>query len=268
MIDAEKDIIATTQPVAGIDLGAAAEFLRWPLGDDVNDAGLGRAVLGVESAADDLQLLDHGVFDDDVVAAALVVGIGHRHAVDEIGDLAAAAAAEMEFPIGADDAGLELDHFIDGGYRHHLHSPVGDHRSAVGAIHLDGGALGLDGHLLALDHLLLQSEILLGGAIDADSDVGEALGAVTDEARGEGVTAGGNIDDLVKAICVGHRPSRRPLQDNIDPEQRLARLAVCHLAADFAGRAGLERTPCGQEHEKQENAAEGIPPAACFGKPK
>jgi len=153
----------------------------------------------------------------------------------------------MELTVGADDAGLELDHLTDRGDRHHLHSPVGDHRGAVSAIHFDGGALGLDGHLLAFDHLLSQGDVLLRGAVDADGDIGEALGAVADKARGEDITAGGNIDDLVKTIGVGHCTPRRPLQDDIDAQERLARLAVGHLAADLAGGSGLERVPEGEE---------------------
>ena len=90
---AADELVGPADVVAEEAGEAALELVGAVFRDDVDDAGEGLPVLGVEGAGDDLRLLHHVVLDRDAEAA--VVDVGDGEAVHPVADLADAPAAEV-----------------------------------------------------------------------------------------------------------------------------------------------------------------------------
>ena len=232
---------------------APLEVVRALARDDVDDAGEGLPVLRVERARDHLELLDGVVLDRDGEGA--VVDVGDGEAVDPVADLAGAPAAEV--PV--DDARLQLDDLgevLDGDGADLLARDVGRRGRDVA---LDEGARGLDDDLLPLDHLLAQRRVHGRGLVDPHADVLDAPGLEPDVGEHDGVGVGADADDGVAAVEVGGGALARPLDEDVDAGEALARGGVGDATGDLAG-LGVGR-PAEQHGEGERGGHPGGPAA-------
>jgi len=158
------------------------------LGDDVDDAGLHIAILGGETAAFNVDLLDRA--ESDTVDRLIVARIAHGDAIEHKEGLFAVAAADTQPPL---HASLKSNHALHAADGQLLHLFTG-HRNHTGRhIGLDDGALGDDRDFAALDLLLTHPEIGVRGLIDAHAHIAHRHFRIADQGDADIVDAGRNV---------------------------------------------------------------------------
>ncbi len=199
------DLLAGGGEEAGGDVAEhrAVELVGARLGDHVDDAGGGAAVLGHEGAGLDVYLL-HEV-REDVGAEGAVGRVGHVLAVEDVAVLGRGGAVEADavgVGLGArgdDGGGLEVAAHRDVGQE-----LLGHDGAALGAAHVDdGGHAGLDDLLLELHRLGDHRHVGADGLVEPDADVGAVGRLVALELHRQLVLARRELGDAVAAAPVG-----------------------------------------------------------------
>ena len=205
---------------------------------DVDDAGLGLPVLGVERARDDLDLLDRLVLD--LERERLVVHVVDRDAVDEVGHLARPAAAE----VALDDAGLEVHDVGEALDRERLELLRRDRGGRVRQVALHDGPLGSDDDLPGLDRRLGELHVEVRRPVNEHADVLDKLRPVPDVGGADLVRPRPDADDGIVAVEVGRGAPVGPDDEDARADERLAGRGVGDAAGHLPGlrgRAGGER---------------------------
>ncbi|OPZ78530.1 MAG: hypothetical protein BWY77_01483 [bacterium ADurb.Bin431] len=228
------------------------------LGLDVDDPGHGLTVLGVESAGDDLEILDRRGVDIEGVGIARE-GILDRLAVDDVEALVGAPAADVNLVV--------LDHYAE-----LLADQVGDALDYLladllgGDMLLGGGDIGLKEGFLTDDlnglaqgqHSGLERKIGLGGLIRLNMDAGAHLDGIADDGGLEIVIPGSEAADFVEPLHIGHRPLVGAGHGDIDTRQGFVGALVRHAPPD---EGGLSQCAGGAKAQQE---SEGDYPAGCL----
>src|SRR5690606_20906989 len=203
------------QVAARVGLEAASQPPPTLLGHDVDDPGHCLTILGVERTRDHLQFFDRVVFHFDRDRS--VVGVGHAHAVDEVGHLARPAATYVQASTTHRYAGLSGQQVANLLHRQVLYRLRRHTRFRAGQVFSDDFILCGNDDLLTLQHFLSQLKIDGGRQIDADPDVFSFLGRVSYKGSRYGVRAGANADDHVVTVRTRSRAKRGPIDNHVDP---------------------------------------------------
>jgi len=246
VLEADENILVGGEIVAEAEGGGTVEFAAAVLGDGIDHTAHGIAILGAENTGDDLEVLDHILLDVDGAAAAAVRLI-HLHAVDEIGDLIAAAAAK----VAEHNARLHGDHRAHRFIGQNIHLGGGDVAHRAGLVFLDRDAVGDDRDLLAAEDGALEPGGELEGAVDRDAYILHAHALIADHRNAHRIGAGFEVDDEKLAVDVRRRAPACPLQQDIGAGEGFAGVEVGDLAGDLAG--GLAEQSPGGEKQAEEN---------------
>ena len=259
-------------PFAVIILGDALEHVvpleaRLPLdplaallGRDPDHAAHRLAVLGVETAGEDLDLVDdRGV--DLVAVAAAGQGVVHVHAVDHEHGVVGAPAPDVDLVVLEGDARLLGDHVHHLVQGHGLHLAGRQEVGAAGAVHLHQGPLGRDLQGLDHDDLDIEVEVQVDHLAGTQGDR-LAADAVGDVAGLDGVGARAQAAQDVETVGEGHGAQVGARDEHVGVGHGLAGLGVEDAALDGgrlhrlrgvdAGlRQGRDRRGQGQEDDDQ-----------------
>ena len=253
----EEKVLVARHIITAVEAHRSREAIAAFFGDQIDDAGHRPAVLGVKSTRDDGHLLD-GVGSHPRGDAVGAERVRHREAIDQIRDLVATPAPDVQRAVGAlRDTRLRSQHPEEALDRQRIDLLGNDRLLRGRQVFLDEGPLGLHDDLLPLDHLFTHPQIRAGSLARRDAHVGDTLRLKADVGEDERVGAGPHIEDHVIAVHVGDSALLHALDENVDADERLAVTLVGHAPGNLALPVSRERRPARQDQQPQRRAQPG-----------
>jgi len=260
-----EELVAGAGEVVAHGLERAAVALAALPGDHVHHAGHDAAVLRIEAAVQQYDLLDGAVVDRGRGVAGERVAL--RNTVHVVGRLARPAAAQDE-RVRVRPLEVELLQVVH-------HARLLRHRVVVaargqtpdlvaaqeprgtGGVHLKQRPLRVHHRLVHLGGLGLERGVQRGREVGRDLHVRSGERGVPDQAHANGAATARDPEDEVGPLIVRDRSEPLPLDPDVDPGERL--LLLVHDAADQpAGGARERRRP---ESQAQRSRDERAPPS-------
>ncbi|OPZ70767.1 MAG: hypothetical protein BWY83_01484 [bacterium ADurb.Bin478] len=226
--------------IAEIAHHLSGQFFPALFGDDVDNAGHGLPVFGVERSADKLHLLNGLVLHAQRHTRA--VRISDADAVDHVTHLARSASADMQLAAASlHNAGLQRQHLVKIFHRQLFDVLSGHYRMAGGDVLAHQRPLRHHGHgFINVQNRGGELKVQRSGQVDGDLDAGLPQALITEHLGHHVVHAGRDIQNGIVAVDIRGCAQGGAFQQNVNAGQSSAAVLIDHPAGDFSRGAGPE----------------------------